>query len=101
MAWKQINGRRYYYRSIREGGRVRSEYVGSGEVAELTAQVDEINRGDRLADREARKEERKQADEQERYIAEWFDQVEDLASAAMQAAGFHRHHRGEWRRRRR
>jgi hypothetical protein len=32
---------KYYYRNVRIGKRVRSEYVGSGETAELIAQLDQ------------------------------------------------------------
>ena len=31
MGWKTINGRRYYYKSEREGGRVKTTYSGAGE----------------------------------------------------------------------
>ena len=31
MGWKTINGRRYFYRSEREGGRVKTTYFGAGE----------------------------------------------------------------------
>jgi transposase len=33
MGWKLINGRPYYYPSVRDGSRVRTEYVGGGELA--------------------------------------------------------------------
>ncbi len=42
MGWKQINGCRYYYRSIREGNRVRTEYVGTGEAAETAARLADL-----------------------------------------------------------
>jgi hypothetical protein len=35
MPWKTRKGSRYYYRSTRDGDRVRTEYVGSGPAAEL------------------------------------------------------------------
>jgi hypothetical protein len=35
MGWKTINGRRYYYKSEREGGRVKTTYFGGGELGEL------------------------------------------------------------------
>jgi hypothetical protein len=31
MRWKTINGRRYDYKSEREGGRVKTTYLGAGE----------------------------------------------------------------------
>jgi hypothetical protein len=31
MGWKTINGRRNYYKSKREGGRVKTTYFGAGE----------------------------------------------------------------------
>ena len=100
MGWKQINGRSYYYRSVREGGRVRSEYVGAGETASLIAQLDAIDRDERAVERQEWMAERDQADAEDREFAEWFDEIEAVADAAMFAAGYHKHHRGEWRRRR-
>src|SRR6187401_2872732 len=47
MAWLTKDGRRYYYRSIRVGGRVRSVYVGTGPLALLAAAEDEEARRDR------------------------------------------------------
>jgi hypothetical protein len=100
MGWKQINGRSYYYRSVREGSRVRSEYFGTGEVASLVSQIDMINRYDRETERRAWKGEKGQADAEDRELSDWFDGIAAVADAAMIAAGFHKHHRGEWRRRR-
>lgn len=37
MGWEYRAGRKYYYRKRREDGRVVSEYVGAGPLAELTA----------------------------------------------------------------
>jgi hypothetical protein len=39
MGWKTINGRRYYYKSERDGGRVKSTYFGAGEAGTLMAQM--------------------------------------------------------------
>ena len=39
------------------------------------------------------------ADEEERALAEWFDDVQAVADAAMAEAGFHKH-KGQWRRKR-
>ncbi len=40
MGWEIRAGKRCYYRKVREGGRVRSVYMGSGERAEAAARED-------------------------------------------------------------
>ena len=37
MGWKTIKGRRYYYKSERDGGRVKTTYFGAGESGLLTS----------------------------------------------------------------
>ncbi|WP_145268750.1 hypothetical protein [Tautonia plasticadhaerens] len=100
MGWKTIKGRRYYYRSRREAGRVVTEYFGQGERGARFALLDMEDREERQIEREEELEEREAAERQERELSEWFDRVEAVAHAALIAAGFHRHKRGEWRRRR-
>ncbi|MBV8316763.1 MAG: hypothetical protein JOZ53_17635 [Planctomycetaceae bacterium] len=99
MGWKRINGREYYYKSERVGGRVRSTYFGSGELATAVAALEAEAREGREAGRRERRAARDQADAEERAIAAWFDGIQAVAEAAMIAAGFHKH-RGQWRRRR-
>ena len=99
MGWKTINGRRYYYRSERDGGRVKSTYFGAGEVGTLMAQMVAFERLDRLAERERLREERQESDAEATAVSEWFDGVQAVADAAMIAAGFHKH-KGQWPRKR-
>ncbi len=99
MAMEQRNGRPYYYRKMRIGGRVHSVYAGSGDLATLWALMDAEKREEQSAEREAMKAEEDREREEERGVADWFDRVEAAADAAMFAAGFHRH-KGQWRRRR-
>ncbi len=99
MGWKTINGHRYYYRSSRDGARVRSQYVGQGEAAELFALLDAERRAMRTHRREAERVGREQEREEEREVREWFERVEAVAEAALYAAGYHRH-KSQWRRRR-
>src|SRR5262249_42775365 len=100
MGWKTINGRRYYYRSVREGGRVRTEYYGAGEAAEVGA----LSHGDHRAWREARRRadrRRREADGRvERALDDLVAAARRAAAEALTAAGYHRHRRGEWRKRR-
>jgi hypothetical protein len=98
MGWKTINGRRYFYKSEREGGRVKSTYFGAGESGSLMAEWIAIERLERAAEREREREEREESNAEERAISDWFDGVQAVADAAMVAAGFHKH-KGQWRRR--
>ena len=99
MGWKRINGREYYYRSERVGGRVRSTYFGSGELATAVASLEAEAREEREAERRKQRAERDQADAEEREISAWFDGIQAVADGAMRAAGFHKH-KGQWRRKR-
>jgi hypothetical protein len=100
MGWKQINGRRYFYKSEREGGRVKTTYFGAGESGRVMALLIASERAEREAERRERRAEREEADAEEKAISDWFDGVQAMADAAMLAAGSHRH-KGQWRRRRR
>ena len=100
MAWKTINGRRYYYESERDGGRVKLTYFGAGESGTLMANMVAVERLERAADREQLREELEEFTAEETAASEWFDGVQAVADAAMIAAGFHQH-KGQWRRKRR
>ena len=88
----------YYTRSRRVDGRVVREYVGAGPLADIIAQADEA---EREAHRLQRRREREQM-EQDRELDETFSTysagVDELLRSALEAAGYHQHKRGEWRR---
>jgi hypothetical protein len=100
LAWEERSGRRYYYRSVRRSGCVVKEYLGTGPVAEATAQLDEEDRRRRKEAAEAWKEEMRRIEALEGPIKELCDAAETLARAALVAAGYRQHNRGEWRLRR-
>ena len=52
------------------------------------------------ADLRQKRSERKQLDDLERALDELAERARDLARDALSAAGYHQHHRGEWRMRR-
>lgn len=97
MGWKWINGHRYYYKSVREGGRVRSQYFGGGLTAKLIAGMDDIDREDRKADRLEERETRDEERAIDRALDELVADAGKAAAAVLRAAGYHQHHRGEWR----
>jgi hypothetical protein len=99
MGWKTIDGRRYYYKSEREGGRIKTTYFGAGESGLLISLLEREDRAEREAERDERRAEREENRAEEKAVADWYDDVQAVADAAMIAAGFHKH-KGQWRRKR-
>jgi hypothetical protein len=90
----------YYTRSRKKGGRVIREYVGGGRFGELAAQQDALER-ERREEQAARwKEEQKEFDALQAPVEEILEASDLLVRAAMLAAGYRQHNRGEWRLRR-
>ena len=89
---------RYYTRSRKVNGRVLREYVGAGRVAQLAAQMDALDRERRCLDALALRDEKDELNALDADIAELIETTDLVARAALVAAGFHQHKRGEWRR---
>jgi hypothetical protein len=98
MAWEQ-RGNRIYYRSRKIEGRVLKEYIGGGLAGTLAAREDEARRRKQAAERAALHAERETlAAATASHDA--LDRAADaLMRAALVAAGYHRHDRGQWRKR--
>lgn len=99
MAWEERNGNRYYYRKRRIGGRVVSEYMGGGDLAEAFVYLDEIERDQRDLEREIDRAERQEQQELDHQVDELISLAMTMADATLLAAGYHRH-KGQWRKRR-
>ena len=97
MGWERG---RYYSRSRKVGGRVVREYVGGGLAGLLAAQEDERRRDERVAQRAALRAEQARLAPAERALDELCALTDALMVGALTAAGYHRHHCGEWRKRR-
>jgi hypothetical protein len=91
---------RYYTRSVKINGRVIRQYIGGGLLGALAARMDAADRRKRrraLADQRRPKADLGELDDELRTLA----RLTDLAAhVALLAAGYHQHHRGEWRKRR-
>jgi hypothetical protein len=87
MPWKTRRGRRYYYRSRRQGGRVVSEYVGAGPDAELIAGLEGAWADRRDLARERERDERAGLDAEEAEVERWHRRVEGLLAAALLGCG--------------
>jgi hypothetical protein len=91
---------RYYTRSKKVHGRVVREYVGTGRLADLAAQMDALERGQRRLDALALQQEKAELAALDTDIKALTETTDLVARAALLAAGFHQHKRGEWRRKR-
>ena len=99
MAWENRGNGRYYYKKRRIGGRVVSEYIGSGALAGLIAYQDQEEQKRREAQRELLRLKREREAEQEAMINQVDDYARTVTKAALLLAGYHPH-KGQWRRRR-
>ena len=97
MAWEERNGRSYYYSKERSGGRVRSVYVGSGEVAGLIAQLDMLQREEADHARQLERQARAQVEATAADYAALDELIKTITKGALLTAGFHMHKR-QWRR---
>jgi hypothetical protein len=93
MFSKVRNGRRYLYRSVRHGHRVRTQYIGPGPVADWFAFYDDAMEKMRVL----KKAELARFRTEGRQIVALLDRHQALVSAALTAAGWHRNCRGPWR----
>lgn len=75
------------------------EYVGTGAVAELSAELDAIARQERDRARAAVRSERSTDRDQEAALIDFCKAIDTVTEEALCAAGYHKH-RGQWRRKR-
>jgi hypothetical protein len=94
---RRERGGLYYTRSRKEGGRVVREYIGGGVLGETAALEDEYERRQREVEAALEKEERERLEGIMAPIDEVCEAAEVLARAALVAARYRRHNRGEWR----
>ena len=101
MGWEtRRRGGRYYTRSRKEAGRVVREYVGAGELASVVAELDARERREREQARAAKRAVAQRLADLRALGGPLAALAEGLANAALVAAGYRRHRRGEWRKRR-
>ena len=99
MAWEKRGDGLYYYRKRRDGEIVVSEYVGAGDLGELAATLDALDRQEREQERQRSHEWREQIDAISRTGSEAEAAIRELTAAWLIVHGYHCH-KGQWRRRR-
>jgi hypothetical protein len=100
MSWEtRANGNRYYTRSRRVNGRIEREYVGGGEIGELSEQMDAMKREERQQRAEAIREAKSQMDGFDELLTQLETVADSIGRGLLIAAGYHQHNRSEWRKR--
>jgi hypothetical protein len=99
MAWETRGNGQYYYQKRREGQRVRSQYVGAGEVAKLIAQLNEIDTRRRKFEQDVHRAELAKATRLDGPIDEFCKAVFQITEVVLVATGHHLHKR-QWRKKR-
>ena len=99
MGWEQRGNNSYYYRKERDGSRVKSVYVGRGEIADMVSQIQSTSA---LLERSARATyslEAIKSQKAEVAMEQTSELIRLLTQASLLSAGFHTHKR-QWRKKR-
>ena len=99
MGLEKRTGHVYYYKSRRDGEKVRKVYVGAGDIAHLAAKLDEAERLRRKEEAAYWEAERERLERSAAFLQEFEEAAEVLVRAHLLASGFHQH-KGQWRRKR-
>lgn len=97
MALEKRNGKYYYYKKEREGSRVISKYYGKGELANLVAQMDEIERYQKEIEAEKQKQNKEKIEEIDRDLSEIEQNIKVLIEFYLTEKGFYKTKSREWR----
>jgi hypothetical protein len=97
MAIEERNGKRYYYRKKREGGRVVSEYVGAGEIADRLYESDLMEREYREFVATSDRQEINQLKAIDKNLSELEREIKRLTEQVLTEKGFYKTRSREWR----
>lgn len=104
MGLQQRRGGVYYTRSKRVNGKVIREYVGSGQFALLAFEMEQadalLEKLRRLKEQELWRQEQEAEDALAQMVGAACQGAEVAFRAFMEAAGYHQHQRGAWRKKR-
>ena len=97
MALERRNGNLYYYRSVRDGEKVRKVYWGSGELARIAHEREIMNRAARQHEQQESAKELERLEALAAPVLELSEAAEILLRAHLIDAGYRRR-KGEYRR---
>lgn len=97
MGFENRNGNRYYYRKTRAGNRVKSAYVGKGELPDLFAELDRGRQIEKSRDALKRFQERCPEEALDNYLSELEEHIKTLVEAFLVGKEFYKTKSREWR----
>jgi len=97
MALEKRNGNYYYYKKERDGTRVVSKYYGKGDLAFLIAQMDEIERQEKLEKAELQRKNKEKIEEIDRELSNLEREIKKLTENVLLNLGFYKTRSREWR----
>ena len=97
MALEERGGNYYYYRKERDGKRVISKYYGKGELASLIAQMDEIERQEKLEKAEIQRRNKDEQTKIDRELSNLEQEIKKLTENVLLNLGFYKTRSREWR----
>jgi hypothetical protein len=99
MTLEKRDGNLYYYRSVRDGEKVRKVYMGSGELARIAHEREIRNRAAEERERQEELKEREKLEALASPVVGLCEVAEILVRAHLIAGGYRRY-QGHWRLRR-
>lgn len=97
MAYENRKGHSYFYRKERDGKRVKSRYIGKGELADLLSQWDEIGKDEREYEAIKQRKNREKIAEIDRKLDEIEQKTSDFIENFLINNGFYKTKSREWR----
>jgi hypothetical protein len=99
MGWERRSANEYYYRKERDGSRVKSIYVGRGEIAHMVSDLQSTSGLFERALSIAYPAQTEQPKDQDAKVEHACRLIDSITQASLLAAGFHMHRR-QWRKKR-
>lgn len=99
MAWETRGNSRYYYQKERVGDKVKSSYIGNGEVARIIAACEKGRRREKKIEVECQRRQKLETEIFDEKLNELSEINQSLVDALFLLNGFHQHKR-QWRKKR-
>lgn len=99
MGWEKRGSGQYYYQKKRVNGRVVSQYVGSGILAEASQMLDQAEKGKRDLEKIEQQAEKERVAALDQAVDQNLVSIGELIESTLIAYGYHKV-KGEWRKKR-